>query len=623
MQPCLSMRPLPSSTPFQRNIAACVLLLVTLCPRPFYQSPNDGVSISSMLVVVDAYDVSPPFHPNARRFRNDHFRSPVDPPPDAWAEQTASSTAPIHTADTSPNPLHGGINHVKSIWDTTAPVLVEGSSLRTWGFESMDVERVQVLLRAPPRDQRLPWGPASSSSSLVFQASVDVWHGPDNTPQRMAVYLEDNQQADYPHDDYDEDGIGGAEAQRAGSGSSSTPFTAIIETPGGYNTIAIRNTASSMDHPLLACVEADHHSVVDDNDDDDSSNPAAAYHYNSQRRTTQPRRTRGAGSGGGRRNRDNPDDLYPGGPGNNAGPVAGSALQAVTDRLLSTSTPHQVDGGGDATAYTFELAPNIASVQIMLSTDYQRPLQARIELALIEEIDEDGFEDVAVGGYQHGGSGTAHQHYHPTRIATTTPRILKRSIVEVISEDAMGRPFFAVLETPRNRLLEDSLHNVGSDSDDGDYDYCEGYDDGDDNDYFRPRRRPKLTIQMRVLNLSPSFDFPIYACVEPYVIDTEMTTPRTSARRRSPRSAASSGRRRRTKTWSHDDGHHYREPLGKDDPNNDMGDQQEILTHHGEGMDFAPRTTTRPWESKNSRHPPFGGSNGNYYNATIVDVELS
>lgn len=100
----------------------------------------------------------------------------------------------------------------RSIWDTATPVTVQGGSLRTWSFPS--VERVQVLLKTEGRP---------------LQANIDLWQGPDNTPQKMAIYIEDG---------------------------DLRPFSAVIETPRGNNAVAVRNTGA-IEFPLSACVEAD------------------------------------------------------------------------------------------------------------------------------------------------------------------------------------------------------------------------------------------------------------------------------------------------------------------------------------------------------------------------------
>jgi hypothetical protein len=99
-----------------------------------------------------------------------------------------------------------------SIWETSNQIVLQGGALRTWSETTGSVERVQVLMRTEGRP---------------LNANVELWHGPDNTPLKMAIYSED----------------GGLR-----------PFNAIIETPTGQNTIAIRNTGQ-MEFPLAALVE--------------------------------------------------------------------------------------------------------------------------------------------------------------------------------------------------------------------------------------------------------------------------------------------------------------------------------------------------------------------------------
>jgi hypothetical protein len=62
-----------------------------------------------------------------------------------------------------------------------------------------------------------------------LNANLELWHGPDNTPLKMAIFSED-----------------GLDRQ----------INVVIETPTGQNTISIRNTGQ-MEFPLTACVEAD------------------------------------------------------------------------------------------------------------------------------------------------------------------------------------------------------------------------------------------------------------------------------------------------------------------------------------------------------------------------------
>eukprot|EP00586_Coscinodiscus_wailesii_P002700 CAMPEP_0172490908 /NCGR_PEP_ID=MMETSP1066-20121228/21527_1 /TAXON_ID=671091 /ORGANISM="Coscinodiscus wailesii, Strain CCMP2513" /LENGTH=294 /DNA_ID=CAMNT_0013259633 /DNA_START=58 /DNA_END=942 /DNA_ORIENTATION=+ len=126
----------------------------------------------------------------------------------------AYSFSPVQSSgekDNSPGPLGRG----RSVWDELTPITVQGGALRTWSLADPYVEKVQVFMRTDGRP---------------LNANVELWQGPDNTPQKMSVYLEDGDMR---------------------------PFNAVIETPSdGSNTVAIRNT-HSIEFPLSACVEAE------------------------------------------------------------------------------------------------------------------------------------------------------------------------------------------------------------------------------------------------------------------------------------------------------------------------------------------------------------------------------
>lgn len=92
-------------------------------------------------------------------------------------------------------------------------ILVQGGSLRTWSYRSPLVEQVEVVL---------------STEGRPLDADLELWHGPDNTPCKLRAYVENGQER---------------------------PFSAVIATPRGPNTIAIRNIGQ-IEFPLAAKVTA-------------------------------------------------------------------------------------------------------------------------------------------------------------------------------------------------------------------------------------------------------------------------------------------------------------------------------------------------------------------------------
>lgn len=94
-----------------------------------------------------------------------------------------------------------------------SPILVQGGSLRTWSYKSPMVEKVQVVL---------------STEGRPLDADIELWNGPDNTPCKMRVYVENGLHR---------------------------PFSAVIETPRSPNTIAIRNIGQ-LEFPFAANVYA-------------------------------------------------------------------------------------------------------------------------------------------------------------------------------------------------------------------------------------------------------------------------------------------------------------------------------------------------------------------------------
>ncbi|KAL3928550.1 MAG: hypothetical protein SGPRY_002341 [Prymnesium sp.] len=142
-----------------------------------------------------ALRLATPFAPSALR-----LASPVM----QMREQVAVGTAP---AGTSVVPRKSGPS-------VDEPILVQGGSLRTWSYRSPAVQQVQVVL---------------STEGRPLDADLELWHGPDNTPCKMRVYVENGQMR---------------------------PFSTVIMTPRGPNTVAIRNIGQ-IEFPLAAEVFAD------------------------------------------------------------------------------------------------------------------------------------------------------------------------------------------------------------------------------------------------------------------------------------------------------------------------------------------------------------------------------
>jgi len=122
----------------------------------------------------------------------------------------------------------------KDVFEDIEPVKVQGGSLKTCSFDEA-VNRVSVFLKTTGRP---------------LNANVDLWQGPDNSPQKMSIYLEDG---------------------------NLRPFRATVESPGSSNAIAIRNTGQ-MEFPLTAGLECDM---------TDSVSPSEILLANSEYRTVQ------------------------------------------------------------------------------------------------------------------------------------------------------------------------------------------------------------------------------------------------------------------------------------------------------------------------------------------------
>ena len=90
-------------------------------------------------------------------------------------------------------------------------VIIQGGSLRTWSYRSSAINQVQVVI---------------SSSGRPVEADIALWNGPDNTPIKMQLYIENGY---------------------------IRPFTCVIETPRAPNTLAITNIGQ-IEFPIEATI---------------------------------------------------------------------------------------------------------------------------------------------------------------------------------------------------------------------------------------------------------------------------------------------------------------------------------------------------------------------------------
>jgi len=129
------------------------------------------------------------------------------------SQQTGGQSVSNSPANAIQTQAAAGLAPVKNIWETSDSIIIQGGgSLRTWSTPT--AERVQLSMRSEGRP---------------MNANVELWQGPDNTPQKMSVYIEDG---------------------------NLRPFNVVVETPRGPNSIALYNTGQ-LEFPFTAVVEAD------------------------------------------------------------------------------------------------------------------------------------------------------------------------------------------------------------------------------------------------------------------------------------------------------------------------------------------------------------------------------
>lgn len=264
---------------------------------------------------------------------------------------------------------------VKCIWETSAPTAMDGNTMETWAFPTPDLERVQVLLKA-------------SQPGSPLHATIDLWHGPENTPCQMAIYCLN---------------------EGSGDGDTTATFSAVLQSPRGYNTVAVKNVADMDQSPMMACVEAE----MANSKSRSKKNQRDYLHDTSINGHGSRAATFSSGTQAAASVNDDPCKKKR------------KPLEAVTHRLVESGTPFVVESeaelGDGKNVLTIPIPSHVASVQVLLLTEQLHPLQARIEVVVVSD---------GTSGENKSASSSIQQ------------------ICEVYSEDGNSRPLFAVLDSP-------------------------------------------------------------------------------------------------------------------------------------------------------------------------------
>eukprot|EP00594_Rhizosolenia_setigera_P011659 CAMPEP_0178961532 /NCGR_PEP_ID=MMETSP0789-20121207/13763_1 /TAXON_ID=3005 /ORGANISM="Rhizosolenia setigera, Strain CCMP 1694" /LENGTH=226 /DNA_ID=CAMNT_0020645385 /DNA_START=289 /DNA_END=965 /DNA_ORIENTATION=- len=156
-------------------------------------------ALSATVCFTEAFTPNTPF--DLQRRTNAALKASLSYDPNAAGAKPSVASSPATSSSSG----------ASEKWDNA--LKVQGGSLKTWTYASPAVDRLEVSLKTDGRP---------------LDADIDLWQGPDNTPTKMRVYVEDG---------------------------ALRPFSAVIETPRGPNTVAIRNIGH-LEFPISAVVVA-------------------------------------------------------------------------------------------------------------------------------------------------------------------------------------------------------------------------------------------------------------------------------------------------------------------------------------------------------------------------------
>ena len=197
----------------------------TTIPEPSYNFPVRAEEIPQQTGYQSVQDLAYPTYPEPQQqVMPEVIANPYDFT--SFKEDDSALIDAIPTVATPVPRTAGGLQlatepivaappiEITDIWETEAPEVIQGESIKTWDLNSEHLDAVQVLLKTEGRP---------------LNADIELWQG-ENAPQKISVYSENG---------------------------DTRPLSCFVATPYvGHTAVAVKNTGNG-EFPMKACVEAD------------------------------------------------------------------------------------------------------------------------------------------------------------------------------------------------------------------------------------------------------------------------------------------------------------------------------------------------------------------------------